>query len=116
MTKYLGRPVLQEIDFFDSGNLETQGRFHNLYAAQRWAREHGYAFGNTCAMSPIALMPAHYTWIAKWKNLTKQEREEVYGVCVSWDKPDTYKIFIFIQVEAHKEPNPERSVATMPNR
>ena len=112
MIKYLGRPVLHEIDFFDSGNLETQGRFHNLYAAQRWARENGYAFGNTCAHEPIALMPAHYAWIAKWKNLTKKERAEVYGVCVGWDLADTYKIFIFIESDLHKEQNLERGVAT----
>lgn len=99
-----------EIDFFDSGNEEAQGRFHNLYAAEFWAKINGYSIGNTCAHEPIALLRGDYDWIAKWKNLTDEERKDVDGVVVGWSIPDTYKIFIF--TEAAQSDTLERSVAT----
>ncbi len=108
--EYLGRPVLREISF--SNNIDPSGdRFGNFYAAQTWAKQAGFSFGNTCCNLPTALMAGDFVWIAKWKNLEKSERDAVDAVCVEWDIRNTYKIFVFKWPENRSDTD-ERSVAT----
>lgn len=55
------------------------GTFQALRAAEAWCNEHGISVGQSCATGPTALLFGTYDWIAKWRNLTPQERDEVHG-------------------------------------
>ena len=57
---------------------DQQGTFEALHAAQCWLRENGYSFGATCACCPVGVLKGDYL-IAKWRNLTRQERAELDG-------------------------------------
>ncbi len=60
------------------------GTFSALYAAQAWLRENGYSFGSLCVGMPIGILKG--TWsIAKWRNLTGKEREQLDGQLTSDD-------------------------------
>lgn len=57
---------------------DQKGTFEALHAAQRWLRERGYSYGSTCACYPVGVLHGDYL-IAKWRNLTRQERAELDG-------------------------------------
>ena len=57
---------------------DQKGTFEALHAAQRWLRERGYSYGSTCACCPVGVLHGDYL-IAKWRNLTRQERAELDG-------------------------------------
>jgi hypothetical protein len=73
---YLGRKV-KEKHYFN-----VIGTFDSYYAASSWAKENGYAQGSMDGRNPIALMKG-YDYIAKWHNISKEERQLVYGVMIS---------------------------------
>lgn len=52
--------------------------FPNLNAAMQWCDENGYSYAPLCRDMPIGIMKGEWS-IAKWKNLTEKEREEVDG-------------------------------------
>jgi len=54
------------------------GTFQALYAAQKWLEQNGYSFGSTCRGSPIGILKGDFI-IAKWRNLTKREIEQLDG-------------------------------------
>lgn len=54
------------------------GTFHALYAAQKWLAQNGYCFGSTCRGSPIGVLKGDFI-IAKWRNLTKREIDQLDG-------------------------------------
>jgi hypothetical protein len=54
------------------------GDFQACYAAERWCAENGYSVGPGCVGSPRGLLRGDWL-IAKWRNLTKQERAELDG-------------------------------------
>lgn len=56
-----------------------KGTFQALYAAEAWCREHGISVGQSSATGPTGLLFGEYDWIAKWRNLTPQERDEIHG-------------------------------------
>ena len=56
-----------------------KGTFQALYAAEAWCREHGISVGQSSATGPTGLLFGKFDWIAKWRNLTPQEREELHG-------------------------------------
>lgn len=56
-----------------------KGTFQALYAAEAWCREHGISVGQSSATGPTGLLFGKYDWIAKWRNLTQQERAELHG-------------------------------------
>jgi hypothetical protein len=53
--------------------------FKAQHAAEKWCRDNGISYGDTCAMAPQALLFGNYS-IAKWRNLTAKERNQVHGV------------------------------------
>jgi hypothetical protein len=53
--------------------------FEAQYAAEHWCRDNGISYGSTCVSSPQALLFGDYS-IAKWRNLTAKERNQVHGV------------------------------------
>jgi hypothetical protein len=54
------------------------GPFKALYAAQKWLSQNGYSYGSTSRGSPVGVMKGDVV-IAKWRNLTKQEIDELGG-------------------------------------
>ena len=58
---------------------DHKGTFEALYAAEAWCRENGISVGQSSAANPTGLLFGEYDWIAKWRNLTPQERSELHG-------------------------------------
>lgn len=54
------------------------GDFQALYEAQAWCRENGFSMGSLCSPESVALMRGKVL-IAKWRNLTVEERERIHG-------------------------------------
>jgi hypothetical protein len=63
---------------------DNSGDFEALHAAQAWCRERGYSCGSMSNPLPIAIMFGDFQ-IAKWKNLTIEEREACDGRIESQD-------------------------------
>ena len=55
------------------------GTFQAMYAAEAWCRENGLSVGQSCATGPTGLLFGRYDWIAKWRNLTASERQDLHG-------------------------------------
>lgn len=55
------------------------GTFQALYAAEAWCRENGISFGQSCATGPTGLLFGKFDWIAKWRNLSPNERINLHG-------------------------------------
>lgn len=55
-----------------------EGTFLAWYAASDWLKANGYSFGSMCGSLPIGVMRGDYA-IAKWKNLTPRERNQLDG-------------------------------------
>lgn len=56
-----------------------KGTWQALEAAKAWCHEHGVSVGQSSADGPSGLLFGKCGWIAKWRNLTKLEREELHG-------------------------------------
>lgn len=56
-----------------------KGTFKALCAAESWCRENGISVGQSSATGPTGLLFGKYDWIAKWRNLTPQERADLHG-------------------------------------
>ena len=98
--KYLGREVLESIEF------KVEGTFHSYYAAQHWCKENGFDYGSTCAMHPMALMRGKYIAYGipqKWKNMSDEERNTVHGIMTGDLRDGTVKIFIFNKTASRKD-------------
>lgn len=54
------------------------GNFEALYSAQKWLEQNGYSFGSNCRGSPIGILKGDFI-IAKWRNLTKREIDQLDG-------------------------------------
>jgi hypothetical protein len=57
---------------------EQAGTFQAFYAAQQWLTKRGYSFGSTCRDQPTGILKGDFI-IAKWRNLTQQEIEQLDG-------------------------------------
>jgi hypothetical protein len=55
------------------------GTWAALDAARSWCREHGISVGQSSATGPTGLLFGKFGWIAKWRNLTPDEREALHG-------------------------------------
>ena len=62
------------------------GTFQALYAAEAWLAANCYSVGPTCREMPSGILKGDFV-IAKWKNLTKKEIEQLDG-CLQGDKRD----------------------------
>jgi hypothetical protein len=56
--------------------------FGALYAAENWLRENGYSCGSSCVFHPQAIKKGEWC-IAKWRNLTQAEKEDIDGILVA---------------------------------
>lgn len=86
---YLGQTIIEKHEF------SVDGTFESYYAAQGWAIENGYSLGSMDGFNPIAMMK-DYDYIAKWHNISNEERLTVHGVMISdyfREKPVTILIF-----------------------
>lgn len=50
-----------------------------MYAAEAWCAANGISVGQSSATGPTGLLFGEYDWIAKWRNLTPQERADLHG-------------------------------------
>lgn len=57
---------------------DQKGTFKAQHACEEWLEENGYSYSATCADGPVGVLKGKYV-IAKWRNLTKQERAELDG-------------------------------------
>jgi hypothetical protein len=86
---YLGKKIIEKHEF------NVDGTFESYYSASAWAKENGYEEGSMDGHNPIALMKG-YDYIAKWHNISREERQLVHGVMISdyfREKPVTILIF-----------------------
>ena len=60
------------------------GDFTAVGAARDWLSEHGYSYGSMCMDMPIGILKGEWS-IAKWRNLTGKEREQLDGQLTSKD-------------------------------
>lgn len=58
-----------------------EGDFQAMHAAERWCAENGYSVGSSALGLPRGLMRGDWL-IAKWRNLTNQERAQLDGQMV----------------------------------
>ncbi len=56
-----------------------QGTFEAYRAAQAWCKANGISVGQSSATGPSGLLFGEYDWIAKWRNLSPEERSELHG-------------------------------------
>lgn len=56
-----------------------KGTWRAKEAAEAWCRENGISVGQSSADGPSGLLFGDYKWIAKWRNLTRQERDDLHG-------------------------------------
>lgn len=83
---------------------DQKGTFAALYAAEAWCQQNGISVGQSSATGPTGLLFGTYDWIAKWRNLTKAERDELHGT-LSGDFREG-PVWIDLKeeaVEAHKQ-------------
>lgn len=59
---------------------EDTGTFEAYHAAKQWCRDKGYSVGQMCGNEPIGILKESDMWIAKWKNLSAQEKSELDGI------------------------------------
>ena len=69
---------MKEIKFTDTGD------FIALAKAKAWLKNHDYSCGSMCNRMPIGILKGDWT-IAKWRNLTTIERNQLDGQITSQD-------------------------------
>lgn len=70
------------------------GDFAAFYAAERMAADLGLSIGSMERDQPIGLMHGDYS-IAKWRNLSKSERQELHGVITGPKRMGPVRLSIF---------------------
>ena len=58
---------------------KQQGTWQAKEAAEAWCQANGISVGQSSADGPSGLLFGDYDWIAKWRNLTPQERDDLHG-------------------------------------
>lgn len=58
--------------------------FAAVNAARKWLQDHGYSYGSMCMDMPIGILKDSWC-IAKWRNLTIKERNQLDGKLISPD-------------------------------
>lgn len=56
-----------------------KGTWQAKEAAEAWCRERGISVGQSSADGPSGLLFGEWDWIAKWRNMTPQERADLHG-------------------------------------
>ena len=63
---------MTEIEFNQTGD------FSAVNAATKWLQDHGYSYGSMCMDMPIGILKGSWC-IAKWRNLSSEERQQLDG-------------------------------------
>ena len=63
---------------------DQTGDFAAVDAACNWLTEHGYSVGSMCGHMPMGILKGDWI-IAKWRNLTPKERNQLDGKLISND-------------------------------
>jgi len=72
---------MSSIKFKNEGN-----SFDGYYAAEKYLKENGYIMGSMQSDEPIGFAPAsEYGYIAKWGNISREDRNKLHGVMKSDD-------------------------------
>ena len=72
---YLGRPVSRIV------TVEKDGDFQSYREAERILEAEGHITGSMCSPEPTGFAPAaDYEYIAKWRNLSSEDRRLLHGV------------------------------------
>jgi len=61
---------------------DSDATFGAVYEAERWLTEQGISYGSSQGDAPVGLMRGDVL-IAKWRNLSQQERAELDGTMES---------------------------------
>lgn len=78
--KYLGREILYTEEF------PAAGTFRAYYAAEARLKDLGYQVGSMCRDEPIGFADGDkYTYVAKWYNIDRADREKLDGLMLSTD-------------------------------
>lgn len=59
-------------------SFDQHGDFAATRAAEAWCKENGYSVGRMQAREPRGILKGNYD-IAKWRNLTLKERQQLDG-------------------------------------
>jgi hypothetical protein len=77
---YLGRKVLYTEKF------PAEGTFKAYWAAEERLKDLGYSIGSMCRDEPIGFADgSKYSYIAKWYNISKEDKKKLDGVLISSD-------------------------------
>ena len=77
---YLGRKVLYTETF------PVKGTFASVHKAEARLKDLGYSIGSMCRNEPIGFADdSKYNYVAKWYNLSKEEKDLLDGVVISDD-------------------------------
>lgn len=87
-----GRNVKEERIFEHDGSTA----FDAYYKALAFLKTSGYSYGSMCGDEPIGIMKGDYR-IAKWKNLSKEDKKELDGIVISPDFRGLYVKVIFFE-------------------
>ena len=75
---YLGREIVKV------ETIKVEGTFESFYSAERKLKEMGYTVGSMCVSDPIGFADGdEYSYIAKWHNLSREDRNLLDGVMIS---------------------------------
>ena len=82
-----------KIWLFDEKMATNKLEFPNLNAAKQWCDDTGHSYGPLCRDMPIGVLKGDWL-IAKWKNLTDEERDGLHGRITTNTDWDTGPVFI----------------------
>lgn len=81
-------------------SFSVEGTFESYGKACEWCKENGYSYGSMCRDEPIALMKGDYI-IAKWRNLSEDERHNSDGLMLSSDfREASVRVIIYEALES----------------
>ncbi len=81
---------------------DNKGTFEALHAAQSWCKENGFSFGPTCVCAPQAVLKGDWD-IAKWRNLTPSERNDIDGTISGDGREGPMTVTIFKTIRTMSE-------------
>ncbi|MDA3939618.1 MAG: hypothetical protein PF693_09945 [Spirochaetia bacterium] len=77
---------------------DTKGTFKAKTAAEKWLTDNGYSFGSSCVYSPQAIKKGNWN-IAKWRNLTVEERKNIDGIITGNGREGPITVEIYEEVD-----------------
>jgi len=82
----------------------ANGTFSAYHAAENRLKELGYTIGSMCRDEPIGFADAKkYNYVAKWYNLSREDKELLDGVMVSSDFREGSVDILFFNLNNHTQ-------------